>query len=77
MDDGGNMYTRYDDVTARCPFFKGSDEKRISCEGFTDGSIVTQSFSSKEKRNKQKSIFCDCRFENCEVYRLLKEKYDE
>lgn len=66
----------YEDATAICPFYKGSDPKRISCEGFTEGSVLIQSFSSKEKKNMQKQIFCDAKYQNCEVYRLLEEKYE-
>ena len=71
------MYTRYDDVDAKCPFFKGSDDKRISCEGVVCGSIIIVAFSSRNKRNIQKKTFCDHKYENCELYNAIKEKYDE
>ena len=69
--------SNYEDATVVCPFYKASDPKRISCEGVTEGSILIQSFSSKEKRNKQKRIFCDRKYEYCEVYRMLTEKYED
>ena len=71
------MYTRFDDVDAKCPFYKGSDDKRISCEGIVEESIITVSFSSKKNRDTQRRIFCDDKFENCEVYRMLNEKYTD
>lgn len=71
------MYTRFDDVDAKCPFYKGSDDKRISCEGIVEESIITVSFSSKKNRDTQRRIFCDDKFKNCEVYRMLNEKYTD
>lgn len=71
------MNTRYDDVYAKCPFFKGSDDKRIACEGIADGCIITMGFSSRRKRDIQKRTFCDHKYENCELYNVIKEKYDE
>ena len=71
------MYSRFDDVDVKCPFFKGSDDKRISCEGVVNGSIIIVAFSSKNKRNIQKNTFCDHKYENCELYCAIKEKYDE
>lgn len=69
--------SNYEDSRAICPFYKASDAKRISCEGFVEGSVIIQSFASKDRRDKQKRIFCDSKYKNCEVYRLLEEKYDE
>ena len=71
------MYTRFDDVDAKCPFYKGSDDKRISCEGIVEESIITVSFSSKKNRDTQRRIFCDNKYGNCEVYRMLNEKYTD
>lgn len=67
----------YEDATAICPFYKASDARRISCEGVTDGSVIIQSYVSKDKRDKQKRIFCDKAYKNCEIYRMLEEKYEE
>ena len=72
----GKLTSSYDDATVICPFYKASDSKRISCEGFTDGSVLIQSFQSKEKKNRQKTIFCDAKYKNCEIYRMLEEKYE-
>ena len=67
----------YGDATVLCPFYKASDSKRISCEGVTEGSVIILSYASKEKKNKQKMIFCDRKYQNCEVYRMLEDKYAE
>lgn len=61
----------------RCPFYRVDDGiKRIACEGFTDDSSVTQTYRYKHQFDRQMQIFCCDRFQNCEVYRLLMEKYE-
>ena len=67
----------YEDATAKCPFYKSSDARRISCEGVTFGSVLIHSFSSRAKRNMQKYTFCDDKYSYCEVYRMLMEKYED
>lgn len=71
------MPTMFDDVDVKCPFFLSSSKRKISCEGITDDCTTTLVFSSQEKRNIQCRIFCDDKFECCEIYRMLREKYEE
>lgn len=73
---GGNaMPTIFDDVDVRCPFFKASDKRKISCEGITDDCILKLIFFSEKKRNLHHRIFCCEHFKKCEIYRMLEEKY--
>ena len=61
----------------RCPFYRTDDGGRsIVCEGFIDDSCVTLTYRFSHLFEKQLSIFCADRFENCEVYRMLMEKYE-
>lgn len=71
------MPTMYDDVHAICPYFHSSNKRKISCEGITDGCTTTLEFESQEKRNMHRRIFCDAKYKNCEIYRMLEEKYEE
>ena len=77
LEGEDNIYTRFDDVDVKCPFYKGSNEKKISCEGITDDCIIILSFNSKAKRDIQKEIFCNQKYKNCEVCRMLLEKYED
>jgi hypothetical protein len=67
----------FDDVNVMCPFFYSSDKRRISCEGITDGCITTLNFVSQEKCNTHRRIFCDAKYRNCEIHKMLEEKYAE
>lgn len=71
------MATMYEDVYVRCPFFHCGDERKISCEGITDGCITTLEFNSKEKKRLHRRIFCNERYTNCEIYRMLEEIYED
>lgn len=71
------MATMFDDVEVKCPFFLSSSKRKITCEGITDDCTTTLHFQSQEKRNKQCRIFCDDKYERCEIYRMLSEKYEE
>lgn len=71
------MSTMFDDVYVKCPFFLSSGKRTISCEGITDDCTTILNFSSQEKRNLQRRIFCDDKYKCCEIYRMLREKYEE
>ena len=71
------MPTMFDDVEAKCPFFLSSGKRKISCEGITDYCTTCLMFVSEKKRNQHREIFCDARFQNCEIYRMLVEKHEE
>lgn len=65
-----------DEAKALCPFFLATDKKFIVCEGITDECKTKIMFRNGDARNRHRSIFCDAKFENCEVYRMLEEKYE-
>lgn len=67
------MPTRFDDVNDICPYFKSSDKMKISCEGVADCCTTNLEFATKEKRNLHRNLFCDDKYKNCEVYRMLEE----
>lgn len=71
------MPTMFDDVEAKCPFFLSSGKRKITCEGITDDCTTNLTFVTQQKRNLHRKIFCDARFQNCEIHRMLEEKYDE
>jgi hypothetical protein len=65
------MATMFDDVDARCPYYQSSDKKKISCEGITDECIISLNFLTSEKRDEHRRIFCDARYRNCEIHKML------
>lgn len=71
------MPTMFDDVNAVCPFFRYSNERKISCEGITDGCVTNIEFNSKKKRDLHRRVFCNAKYKNCEIHKMLEEKYEE
>ena len=71
------MATMFDDVNVLCPYFHSSSKRKISCEGVTDDCITTLEFATKEKRNMHHEVFCDAKYENCEIHKMLEDKYEE
>lgn len=67
----------YDNCLAKCPFFLSSGRKNVLCEGITSECTINLLFESEETRNLHREIFCDARYKNCEIYNLLKAKYEE
>lgn len=70
-----NIY--FGNKCSACPYFKGGSRREIKCEGITDGCITCLQFTFGEERNRHRSIFCNARYQNCEIYRMLTEKYEE
>ena len=71
------MPTMFDDVDANCPYFRSSNSREIKCEGITDGCTTALKFNSHIKRDLHREVFCNAKYENCEIYRMLEEKYAE
>ena len=71
------MPTMFDDVNALCPFFRYSGERKISCEGIADGCVTNIVFVNKAKRDLHREVFCDHHYKNCEIHKMLEEKYAE
>ena len=71
------MPTMFDDVDAKCPFFLSGGKRKISCEGITDDCTTNLTFVSQQKRDQHRRIFCNARFQYCEIYMMLEKKYEE
>lgn len=67
----------YDTCLAKCPFFISSGKKTVLCEGITDDCLQKLIFTSEEARNLHRKIFCDESFENCEIYKIVLDKYQD
>lgn len=71
------MPRTYNEGLVQCPFFMCEATQSISCEGITDDCITKLLFTSKDKRDIHRMIFCNSRYKNCEIYRMLEAKYEE
>ena len=64
-------------IPPQCPFYLFGGRKSIGCEGITEDCFIRLVFKSEEKKKAQENIFCNRRYKNCEIYRMLMEKYEE
>lgn len=71
------MPRNYDTCFAKCPFFLSSNKKNVCCEGITSVSTIHIKFESEDERNRHRKIFCDDRYQNCEIYKILEKKYED
>lgn len=71
------MATDWKDCYAKCPFFLRSGNRKISCSGVSDGIRLSWEFDNAEDKEIQMRVFCCEKFQNCEVYRMLREVYEE
>lgn len=71
------MPRTYNEGLIICPFYKSMAQKSITCEGITDECITKTIFTSPEKRDMHRKVFCERKYKNCEIYRMLEKKYEE
>lgn len=68
----------YKQADVQCPFYKYDDgRRRITCEGLIDKSSIALIYRTRTDYDIQLLSFCCEHYKKCEVYRMLKEKYDE
>ena len=68
----------YRQVYVKCPFYQYDDgRRRITCEGVIDDSILALVFHNRKDYETQMTVFCCAHYRNCEIYRLLLQKYPD
>ena len=71
------MSSTWDNADAICPFFETSGIKMVTCEGVSEGNRLCILFNDTKRRLSWRRTFCDKRYEECEVYKMLIKKYEE
>ena len=71
------MPRAYNEGLIKCPFYQAMSRKSITCEGITEDCITKTLFISPDKMELHRKIFCDAKYQNCEIYRMLEAKYEE
>ena len=71
------MPRAYNEGVILCPFYVASTEKSITCEGITDRCVNRILFSTSADLALHRKTFCDSKYHNCEVCRMLEAKYEE
>lgn len=61
-----------------CPMYIEDDGKRcIKCEGVIERCYIAMHFRRQEDCRMQMRLFCCGKYQYCEVYRMIMEKYEE
>ena len=76
------MSSNYLNPYVQCPFFQYADDShRITCQGPVEDSDLTWKFKNKKTQRMdlriQMKTFCCDKFQNCEVYQMLRNIYEE
>lgn len=71
------MSTLYNYVYVQCPYFQQCNRTKITCEGITEGCVTSIEFKREKDKNLHKKLFCDDKYKNCEICRMLDEKNEE
>ncbi len=71
------MPTDYRCADTRCPYYITEDDFSVSCEGITQDCKIVVRFGAKHPKDQHKSLFCDARYDCCEVARMLDDKYED
>lgn len=76
------MGSNYLNPYVKCKFFKTADDSnRVTCKGPVEDSSLIFRFDNKDtKRNDlkiQMKTFCCDRYQNCEIYQMLRQIYEE
>lgn len=72
------MPTAYKGVHAVCPFYKHDAKQMIKCEGIVYGATITMWFCDISSKDLHKTVFCDDKFGNCELYNaIINAKYQD
>ena len=66
------------DKEAVCPFYRGTKDKQtILCEGPFDGSYIGLTIMERQLFDCQRKSYCNGEFRRCEIYRMVREKYED
>ena len=65
------------DRDAQCPFFRDHTRKSVGCESPFPGAVTRTKWEDEEDKTTQYDAFCCGKYQNCELYRLIMESYDD
>ena len=72
------MGARWEDKSAKCPFFERSDGKCIVCEGVVSSAKTQIHFATSNRKKTYKTLYCDDirGYHDCRISKMLMGKYE-
>ena len=68
----------YRQVYIKCPFYRDYTPDVIRCEGIMDGTALSLSFGNRTDHDRHMDVFCQEKYQNCELYRMVMDaRYEE
>lgn len=61
----------WDSYKVRCPFWKGSSERAICCEGVVKGETIRRRLPNKEAKELEMDMYCRKNYELCKIFQLV------
>ena len=75
---GGKVMSIRPKFVCNCPFYLGEGKKGIWCEGIDGAKKLIMEFKTENQKDKYIRKYCYHENpENCTIYRLLMERYEE
>lgn len=68
--------TSWEGAEVGCPFYRENQAVAIKCEGPMDGSGVTISFLTKERRKAAMAAYCKRNWKQCPMFQAVCRKYE-
>lgn len=65
----------FESADAKCPFYHKEAPQRVFCEGVIDKSSLTLNFSNAEQCKDYRFSYCNAKYKDCPVNKMLAEKY--
>lgn len=69
------MAKGYNEVVAKCPFYRSDRPMTIVCEGPRDDAVTSHRFKEKKSYISYLRHVCGGCYRECPYYRILEEKY--
>ena len=70
------MPRAYNEALIKCPFYISMSNKSISCEGIIEDCVTKLIFLTCSKRDLYRHTFCNDKYQNCEICKILNKKYE-
>ena len=72
------ILARWDDKSAKCPFFEASESNCIVCEGIITATKTQLRFANAKTKKVYRTLYCDDieGYHSCRISKMLMGKYE-
>lgn len=70
------MATSFLSMGVQCPFYKTDKGAKLVCEGIDEQCNTHHQYKDKKDKERRMRKYCGENYEKCELYKILKKKYE-